>query len=253
MKIENIKKLILKNIEEYYKADIKAIKSATAFEAGRTSTKTINKSGEGFYIRETITERQAKKTNAEIKNILINKVLKTQTKKQEETNKAFEEIAAAQIPVTVEMVINWTGGSVYGWQASAEVWTDSLPFWVKGSKTGGWGYDKASTAAANALNQLNGLKKLFLINLSKQKAQDIKQIIKGKKDPRGIFGYGLHFWRLPYIDGGIGIESTQSIMTKAGYITKAARHSDTGAWFYLWELAPKKQKQLQRAEAVKND
>ena len=125
----------------------------------------------------------------------------------------------------VQLVTEWTRGGVYGAQAqtTAGYYLDDAnvaPAYKKivGDKTGGYGYDKYSTALASALNSCDELMKAVYIATEKAlQTADKNSDMYG--DGRHLLGYGLSYFKgyLPYFDGGVGAGCFWSVLAKVGY------------------------------------
>lgn len=197
-----------------------------------------SKEGSTLYFAKCLTPRQRQKPINEIKDILLKKETAA-------INKAFTEIFAklenyenASPAKVVELSIDWTTGSVDGWQAKASVWvstTANTSRSTEGRKTGGGGYDKRSTTSANAFNQSPEILALICEKLEKKSQKYITDTLGGKKgDARDFLGYGLNFFLLPSFAGGVGIESHQMIFEALGFKT-TAQHSSKFNDFYVFE------------------
>ena len=83
---------------------------------------------------------------------LMPKKIETETAKKISYIKELEQMEPAK---KIDIIIHWTNGSIYGWQASAEMNIETAENWnhYEGSKTSGCGYDKRSTASAEVLNR----------------------------------------------------------------------------------------------------
>lgn len=90
-------------------------------------------------------------------------------------------------------------------------------------KAGGYGYDKESAAAADAMNKdFAILKALYTIKekaLAEGKTDESKTACTGR-DNREIIGYGAGYAATPYFEGGVGINCFFAILRKAGFETK---------------------------------
>ena len=129
----------------------------------------------------------------------------------------------------VQLVTEWTRGGVYGAQAQtiAGYYLDDAngnPAYKKivGDKTGGYGYDKYSTALADALNNCDELMKAVYIATEKAlQTADPNNDRYG--DGRHLLGYGISYseGHLPYFDGGVGAGCFWSILAKVGFKLEA--------------------------------
>ena len=97
-----------------------------------------------------------------------------------------------------------------GYQYKATLATDTLR--IEGKYTGGWGYDKLSTALAEVLNQYHPLMKLMY------KYIDDKMWEKGSLtiNNHEVLGYGSGYGILPYFEHGVGVSSFYTIFDNLG-------------------------------------
>lgn len=145
---------------------------------------------------------------------LIAAIRRKNARKTEKTLQRVDKIANAEPCTWFRLEIEWTKGGAYGCQARANLATGLHCY--EGTRTGGWGYDKGSTAAANVLNLAPEiLKKLY--------EQEEKRLSKRERQSRRDFiGYGCfdvyngHYFA-PKFEGGVGLESHIAILKKCGY------------------------------------
>lgn len=97
-----------------------------------------------------------------------------------------------------------------GYQFKATV-TDGFER-IEGRYTGGWGYDKLSSAIAEVLNEYLPLKEL-LYNYKEKYLFENKLL---QADNHEIFGYGSGYGILPYFEGGVGVSSYYKIFDSIG-------------------------------------
>ena len=83
---------------------------------------------------------------------------------------------------------------------------------IEGKYTGGWGYDKLSSAIAEVLNEYLPLKEL-LYNYKEKYLFENKLIQANNHE---IFGYGSGYGILPYFEGGVGVSSYYKIFNTIG-------------------------------------
>lgn len=139
----------------------------------------------------------------------------------------IDRIAAAEYPTMCKIEINYTKGGVYGAQACAELWTGCD--YYKGRRTSGCGYDKASTAAAYALNKSPEIMRVLF------EREEKRLSMREKPTRREFIGYGCFDlyesgYFLPHFDGGIGISSTIEILRAIGF---AAEVYDGNNWILI--------------------
>lgn len=133
---------------------------------------------------------------------------------------------------TVQRVLlgtEWTRGGAYGAQAqtTAHYYMQDANGTtaykeITGNKTGGCGYDKYSTALADALNDCDELMRAVYIAVEKAlQTADPNNDRYG--DGRHLLGYGLSYsvGYLPYFDGGVGAGCFWAVLSKVGFKLEA--------------------------------
>lgn len=83
---------------------------------------------------------------------------------------------------------------------------------IEGNYTGGWGYDKLSSAIAEVLNEYLPLKEL----LYNHKEKYLFENKLTQANNHEIFGYGSGYGILPYFEGGVGVNSYYKIFNTIG-------------------------------------
>ena len=97
-----------------------------------------------------------------------------------------------------------------GHQYKATLATDTLR--IDGKYTGGWGYDKLSTAIAEVLNQYNPLIKLMYNYIDDKMFEEGSLTMNNHK----VLGYGSGYGILPYFESGVGVNSFYKIFDNLG-------------------------------------
>ena len=97
-----------------------------------------------------------------------------------------------------------------GYQYKAILVTDTVR--IEGKYTGGWGYDKLSTAIAEVLNQYNPLMKLMYNYIDDKMFEEGSLTINNHK----VLGYGSGYGILPYLESGVGVSSFYKIFDNLG-------------------------------------
>ena|SRR3990167_2430509 len=115
------------------------------------------------------------------------------------------------------IIIEWKDSRI--WRSNPRAYTN---YGFKGDSVGGWGYDKRSTATAQALNShLPILKLLFekknkeIINF-KAKNSEGDKLDKKNGYNRLVLGYGSGYGLLPHFEGGVGVSCYVSILKNLG-------------------------------------
>ena len=83
---------------------------------------------------------------------------------------------------------------------------------IEGKYTGGWGYDKLSTAIAEVLNQYHPLMKLMYEYIDNKMFEEGSLTINNHK----VLGYGSGYGILPYFEHGVGVSSFYKIFDNLG-------------------------------------
>jgi hypothetical protein len=156
--------------------------------------------------REMLTQRQKAKPETEQRKILIEKITKEKDKNLLDFFQQCDTIAKAEAPKYIRISVDWVNSSVWGKNPHAEIWTEDGYFTGRAS---GCGYDKLSTAVAEALNKSNSILKL-LYNKYEQALRKDKKANKCE-----VLGYGSGYSK-PYFDGGVGYSSFQNIFNNLG-------------------------------------
>ena len=154
--------------------------------------------------------KDGKITLEKAQGIAIKKATK-EIKKQ--TAKKIEKVK--QIDSTIENmedinIIVQCKKTNLGYQYKAILATDTLR--IEGKYTGGWGYDKLSTAIAEVLNQYQPLMKLMYKYIDNKMWDEGSLTIDNHK----VLGYGSGYGILPYFESGVGISSFYKIFDNLG-------------------------------------
>ena len=121
---------------------------------------------------------------------------------------------------SISISVEWAKNRTWGYCPMAEVrvcYTDNTCNNYKSGRITGCGYDKESTAIAQALNQCN-----YLLH-----AMYVKKEANHTKENREIFGYGSGYGVRPYFEGGVGVSCYYAIFAAIGYEWKGISHGKT--------------------------
>lgn len=153
---------------------------------------------------------------------------------------AVEEMERVDfIPDRLEMSIDWTASRTWGSNPCARLWAIGCGYHESRS-VGGCGYDKRSTAAAEALEQNINIKALAFALLNSYNLAFIYKVLKSYTDTREVFGYGLHFGRVYCNFGaGCGMSSVVNELEHLGYKCEAQHEPQRGSDYYLFILNKK--------------
>jgi hypothetical protein len=183
-----------------------------------------------WYYKEKLTNTQIKKyinkemTEKEIKEKIKNKIIKEYEKTENKKLNKIETIKNADDDIsTINITVNWTKNKTWGYNPRATIFTNKED--VTEGKASGCGYDKESTAIAEALNKNPDILKLLYI------AKNKKMTFKNHNN-HDILGYGSGYYELPYFEGGVGVNSLMNIFRKLGYnITE--HHTDSSDFYTI--------------------
>ena len=174
-------------------------------EAGNMNT--IN-----FYITNLRQEqlKDGKITLEKVQQIAIKKASKEIEKQTTKKMDQVKNIYAATENIEDINIIVQTKKTNLGYQYKAILATDTLR--IEGKYTGGWGYDKLSTAIAEVLNQYQPLTKLMYKYIDNKMWEEESLTINNHK----VLGYGSGYGILPYFESGVGVESFYTIFDNLG-------------------------------------
>lgn len=162
----------------------------------------------------------------EVKKVIAEKMKKEFEKEMEQDIEKIESIASAPDVVSFRVCIEWTKSRTWGYNPKArlEIKTTKGFERFETSRVSGCGYDKQSTAFANAVNQSLSIKKeLYKI---KNKA------VNKNKTIHDALGYGLGYGELPYFEGGVGCDCFTRFFKDNGFRVEEA-HGDSFDWYYI--------------------
>ena len=220
MKFNKLRQAILKEIDErYFKATSKAINSEDGL---KEELSFYGKQYKGTY------EEQLKKFSA-----YLNKRMWKERK--EELNKIQEVEEADKFGLgrnKLIITIEWKTSRMWG--NNPRAYTN---YGFGGESIGGCGYDKQSTATAQALNSYKPLLKI----LYARKEKELKNLKKEYTEQNGfkgttqghinaeVLGYGSGYGILPTFEGGVGVSSHKRIIEGLGLKMEQitdAKHTD---------------------------
>lgn len=141
-------------------------------------------------------------------SIIAKKAEKIKAKESADLDRKLKAVAGAgDLPDQMTLVIDWYRGDLAAMQAKATIYgfCDGPR---EGKRTGGWGYDKESTATGDLFDKCPEiLKKLY----------DFKELKGPEKKNCVVFGYGSGYGALPYFEGGVGFTCHIAIWQRLGY------------------------------------
>ena len=168
-----------------------------------------------WYYNEKLTKRQKEKlenkelTIKEVKSILKNKIIEEHQKRVEKELQRIETIEKANSDIkTISINVEWAKNPTWGYNPHATIYTNNGD--TTEGRASGCGYDKESTAVAEALNNNNDILKLLYTFKN-------KKMTTKKTNSHELLGYGSGYGVLPYFEGGVGMSSLLHIFRKLGY------------------------------------
>lgn len=206
--MKNLINTITKDVNTKRQNELKAIKGAIEFKKLTYRTDyiiSIQKDNKEIYISAILTTLQSEKPIEKQRELLTKKVNKYYDNKLTEQLYKIELVEKAQDFTDCTINVEWARGSMQSMQAQAEMLGIQH---IQGSKTGGCGYDKESTAIADVLKQCKPFMKLLYTE--KNKLKNIKM------ENKEIFGYGSGYGLLPYFEGGVGANCLYKICENIG-------------------------------------
>ena len=174
-------------------------------EAGNMNT--IN-----FYITD-LRKQQLKDGKITLEKVQQIAIKKANKEIEKQTAKKMDQVK--NIYATIENmedinIIVQTKKTNLGYQHKAILATDTVR--IEGKYTGGWGYDKLSTAIAEVLNQYHPLMKLMYNYIDDKMFEEGSLTINNHK----VLGYGSGYGILPYCESGVGVSSFYKIFDNLG-------------------------------------
>ena len=148
------------------------------------------------------------------------------------TKKALEKIARAQgaaAVAAVDVFVEWHKSRTWGYNPTAYITvrdTDGRIYEATGTASG-CGYDKESAAVADALNNIDCIKKMLF---------DCKEaaILSGKgTSSHACISYGAGYGVLPYFEGGVGMIAHEQIFRSCG-LNRTTYHGTKHADHYYF-------------------
>ena len=194
---------LLNSIRLQGKAELeKVVKN---IEAGNMNT--IN-----FYITD-LRKQQLKDGKITLEKVQQIAIKKANKKIEKQTAKKMEKVKYIDSTITnmqdINIIIQHKKTNLW-YQYKAILATDTLR--IEGKYTGGWGYDKLSSAIAEVLNQYHPLMKLMYKYIDDKMWDEGSLTINNHK----VLGYGSGYGILPYFESGVGVSSFYKIFDNLG-------------------------------------
>lgn len=181
---------------------------------------TVQEIKASWQLRQYITPAADRKqlTKKQLASWVLETYDRRKNKELAEDLQEIENFFNAGKVTSINVTIEWKSNRTWGANptATVEVYGDNYERYSSGS-IGGWGYDKESTAFAQAVNQSNAVRKLLL---------------SGRKKLGGINGH-----RNGQLSGGVGTSCYYDIFAALGYkMEKTA----SGKMFDAYHITRKK-------------
>lgn len=133
-----------------------------------------------------------------------NKMTKTMYKEMNEKLEKLTKIKQAEDIEQIRISVEWKNSRTWGSNPHVEISAySSNNCYIARSTTSGCGYDKESVAIAEALNSINGVRKLLVEKLD----------YINEKKPYGICLHGI----IPFFSGGVGMTCFTSFFKEIGW------------------------------------
>lgn len=166
------------------------------------------------HIQKKEIERRA--NDYKIERGLLNYLKTKNAKEEEEHNKP--------LPIYIEIDVEWKKSNTWGLCPRTSMrWEDAAGEWHYIDNAGyasGWGYDKHSSAVAEALNHLKNL----------------RYAVRNKDFKKSPYGIRKSDYTYCYFEGGVGMSCYPSIMEWLGYKMK---HVASAKTYDKWVIVKK--------------
>ena len=153
--------------------------------------------------------------------------LKNEKELNQDLNKINEVANSKDFSGEFIITIEWKPSRM--WRSNPKSYTN---YGFEGSSIGGCGYDKGSTATAQALNSYLPILKLLYEKKNKdlpyfrKKSPDGKRLDKRNGYNRAVLGYGSGYGILPYFEGGVGVDSHRRIFENLGLVMQTITNTN---------------------------
>lgn len=177
---------------------------------------------------------EGKITRDEAIKLAFNRARKLWDNYEDEAFKKIKEAAEAPEVVSVSISVEWHRSKMWGYNPAAEVViVDSNGHYSKffGSASG-CGYDKESSAVAEALNQSAPIKKL-LCDKKEKSIREGKTYEAGSTMNKNYISYGAGYGSVPYFEGGVGMSSHEGVFRACGLKLKNSNHGKHFDTYYF--------------------
>lgn len=156
----------------------------------------------------------------EVKDYLIKRKTAATQKDIAKKLTHLQEVEKSEDFESIRVSVEWKKSRMWGNNPTAEIrviFKDGTCNWYKSGSIGGCGYDKESTAIAEAINKSNSVLKAFY---------QFKELLPNLKN-NDVLGYGSGYGILPRLEGGVGVSCYPRIFEKLGYTWQNAASGKT--------------------------
>lgn len=149
-------------------------------------------------------------TKEKAKELSIKKAIKENKKQLENKLKHIEKVEnEGQEIKSISVVVEWINSKTWGHNPNVIVFTQYKGYTY--GRASGCGYDKESSAIAEAFNKNENLLKI-LYDIKEKALQDDIRL-----SSHDSVGYGAGYGAIPYYEGGVGASCFWRIFEKVGY------------------------------------
>jgi hypothetical protein len=123
---------------------------------------------------------------------------------------------APNLPNPLVVTVEWKKSRMWGSNPRAHT-----NYGFESDSIGGCGYDKLSTALAEALNScLPVMKEVVKLKEKRMNTPEGKKLRADGENTfnRQVLGYGSGYGMIPHFEGGVGVESHRTIIENAGFV-----------------------------------
>ena len=188
---------------------------------------TVREALNSWYFRDMMTpaaHEAAKTLNPDdiLPESITAKMVKRFVRKTEKERAArlhkLEMAENMELPTTCSVVVTWARSRTWGMNPTATVMADYAYNQQTTGHASGCGYDKESTAIADAINANPAIMRILYEHAE-----------VGKSFPYSVYVYA----GLPYFDGGCGVSCFRNVFEACGYSWKDVSHTKTSDVYML--------------------
>ena len=199
--------------------NVQAAENIAELNTYKNTTEILDK----WYFKNCMTKAAQRKQwdTATLIDYVTKRINQENENKVKKAEHRLETISKANRKVnSISISVEWTKSRTWGMCPKADIrvcFDDNTCDIYNSSRITGCGYDKESTAIAEALNQCNEL----LHALYSLKDANIN------KQNRDLFGYGSGYGINPYFEGGVGVSCYPAIFKSIGLKWEGISHGKT--------------------------